>query len=273
MTSTSIPNKYISLNNDEILYSFYSYDGLHYVVDMLKGYYDSYRKMGQGKDPLFDKKCNMIKFEIITHFCHYAEQLGAFLYPCHEVNPSFSSAEILENLTKYHVWQIDNFYEDFSDSYALDDIRRNNFNRLFGYDRIKRDHGAAEMINLSLTNILDVVKAIAEFYNFWKDSYNAYKHGYRLWYGHEYKQDLDVVLYLRKYNKLVPQNSMESLPTDDETIVKIYNLTKSCHHIFDIIFDNNRALLKVGKTSDRIQYGFLDYKEPTTKIIRKEFKI
>jgi hypothetical protein len=215
----------------------------------------------------------MLKFEIITHFCHYAEELGAFLYPCHEANPSFNSADILENLTKYRVNQIDNFYQDFKDDYALDGIKRDNFNRLFGYDRIKPDQGAEETINLSLTSILDAIKAIAEFYNFWKDSYNAYKHGYRLWFGYEYEHNLNVVLYLRRYSKLIPQNSMEYLPIDDETIDDVHNFTKYCRHIFDIFFENHRSLLKARNTSNRIQFAFLGYKEPTTWIIKKDFNI
>ena len=79
MTSIPIPNKFTSLNNDEILYNFYSYDGLQYAVDMLKGYYDRYRVRGQGKDHLFDKKCHVLKFEIIAHFCHYADNLESSL--------------------------------------------------------------------------------------------------------------------------------------------------------------------------------------------------
>jgi hypothetical protein len=260
------------MGNDDILYSFYSYEGLQVISDMLKAYYDSHKETDPRRDPVFGKNESVLKFEVITHFCHYAEELGAFLYPCHEVNPSFKSADILENLTKYRVVQIDNFYQNFDD-YVLDDIKRNNFNRLFGYDRIKPNQGAEETINLSLTAIIDVIKAVAEFYNFWKDSYNAYKHGYRLWFGHEYENNLNVVLYLRKYSKLTPQNSMEYLPIDDETIDDVYNFTKYCRHIFDIIFGNHRSLLKARNTSNRIQFAFLEYKDPITKIVKKEFNI
>jgi hypothetical protein len=94
------------MNNDNILYSFYSYEGLQFIVDTLKAYYDSHKVTDRGKDTVFGKNDSMLKFEIITHFCHYAEELGAFLYPCHEANPSFNSADILENLTKYRVNQI-----------------------------------------------------------------------------------------------------------------------------------------------------------------------
>ena len=177
----------------------------------------------------------MLKFEIITHFCHYAEELVAFLYPCHEANPSFNSADILENLTKYRVYQIDNFYQDFKDDYALDGIKRDNFNRLFGYDRIKPDQGVEKTINLSLTSIQDAIKAVPEFYNFWKDSYNAYKHGYRLWFGYEEQHILNVVLYLEDtVNRF--ENRMEYLPIDDETIATLQNLVPGVY-LLDVIVD------------------------------------
>jgi hypothetical protein len=51
-----------------------------------KGFYEEYRKEGQGKDRLFDKKSSILKFEIVAIFCHYAEILGAFLHPCHKPN-------------------------------------------------------------------------------------------------------------------------------------------------------------------------------------------
>ena len=197
----------------------------------------------------------------------------SLLYPCHDANPSFNSVDVIENLTKYGIWQIDNFYQDFIVEYNLDDRKRKNFNRLFGYDSIKSHQGAEEMINLSLTNISNVIKAIAEFYIFWKESYNAYKHGYRLWYGHEYRINLKVALYLRRFDKVKRQISWDRLPVDDETINDVYNFIKYCRHVFDIIFDNHRALLKAGKTSTCIQFAFLEYKESVTRIIKKKFNI
>jgi hypothetical protein len=56
-----------------------------------------------GTDTVFDKKCSVLKFEIVAKFCHYAEVLGGFSYPCNTVNPNLNSAEILENLSKYKV--------------------------------------------------------------------------------------------------------------------------------------------------------------------------
>jgi hypothetical protein len=64
---------------------------------------------------------------------------------------------------------------------------------LFGYDHIKSGQGAEQMIDLSLslslTDILNVLKAI------------AYKHGYRLWFGDEYKQQLNVIYVFVRYNR------------------------------------------------------------------------
>ncbi len=130
-----IKNRFITLTNDEILYQQYSYDWLEYTVDLLRGFYETNKKSGQGKDPLFDKKCSVLKFEIVAKFCHYAELVGAVVYPSYAANASFNSAEILENLSKYKVVEIDNFYQDFQKGTSLDNIKRNNLKHLFGYDR------------------------------------------------------------------------------------------------------------------------------------------
>jgi hypothetical protein len=59
-----------------------------YTIDLLKGFYETYKKGGQRKDPLFDKKCIVLKFEIVAKFCHYAELVGAIVYPSYAANVS-----------------------------------------------------------------------------------------------------------------------------------------------------------------------------------------
>jgi hypothetical protein len=137
MTSTPT-NKFTALRNEEILYNYYSYDAPQYMIDMLKVLYETYKNQGQGKDQLFHKKCSILKFEIVAKFCHYAEALGSFLYPCHSLDPDLRPAAILENLSKYKVFEIDRFFRELNQQgYSLDRSKRNNFNLLFGYSRVR----------------------------------------------------------------------------------------------------------------------------------------
>lgn len=270
----SVSNKFTSLNSDEILYGYYSYDSLQYTIDLFKGFYEIYKKDGQGKDPLFDKKCSILKFEIVAKFCHYAEILGSFLYPCHSTELSLNSIDILENLSKYKVMEIEKFYQDFKSGYVLDTSNYNNFKHLFGYNRINEGQRADQLIRNSITNIIDVLRIIGEFYIFWKDSYNAYKHGYRLWFGDEHQHKLNVVVYLNKYNKLNRQNNIDYLPIDDKTIDDIHNMSKYCRNVFDVIFDNRRALLEAKNTAlNSVEFDFLKFKEPTITISKMKFNI
>lgn len=55
MTSRPISKRFTSLNNDEILYYYHSYDS-QYTIDLFKGFYETYKKYGQGNDPSFVKK-------------------------------------------------------------------------------------------------------------------------------------------------------------------------------------------------------------------------
>jgi hypothetical protein len=234
MISTPHGNRITSLTSDEILYHYYSYDWLHYTIDLFKSFYEKYKITAYNKDPSFDKKCSVLKFEIVAKFCHYAEVLGAFIYPCHKVNPDLSSANILENLSKYNIRDIDEFYSAFDTRYTLDTTKRNNFKKLFGYDQITSGQGADKFIDSSLINIVKVLNTIGEFYGFWKYSYNAYKHGYRLWFGDEYEHKLNVVSYLKKYSKLSQQNDLDHLPIDDKTINDIHNMSYSLKYCCSI---------------------------------------
>ncbi|HET7148525.1 MAG TPA: hypothetical protein VFI73_08520, partial [Candidatus Nitrosopolaris sp.] len=176
MASTPTKDRFITLTNDEILYQHYSYDWLQYTIYLSRGFYETYKKSGQGKDPLFDKECSVLKFEIVAKFCHFAELLGAFVYPSYAGNVNLNSADILENLSKYKVGDIDNFYQDFHKGIILDNIKCNNFKHLFGYDRIKPGQIADRLIDNSLTSITEVLQTVGDFYDFWKGSYNAYKY-------------------------------------------------------------------------------------------------
>jgi hypothetical protein len=267
-------NKLTALSNEEILYKYYSYDAPQYVIDVLKRFYETYAKQGRS-EPLFDKKCNILKFEIVARFCHYAEALGSFLYPCNFPTPTLRPEQILENLSKYKVFEIDQFYQQISNqSYTLDRAKYNNFSDMFGYDRIHSGQGAEQLVDKSLTNIISVLKAIGEFYEFWKAPYNAFKHGYRLWFGDEQQQGFNVVVHLKKFNKLSPRNDMEPLPIDDKTINDVHDFSGYCRHIFDVIFNNHKALLNA--TNSRIydmEFTFLEYNEPITSLNKKRLRI
>ena len=135
-----------TLTNDEILFEHYSYDWLQFTIDLSKGFYETYKRGGQGKDPSFDKKCSILKFEILAKFCHYAEVIGAFVYSSYAGNVGLNSAEIRENLSKYKVVDIDHFYQDLVNRASLDINKLNYFKHLFGYDHIKLGQGADTLI-------------------------------------------------------------------------------------------------------------------------------
>ena len=106
---------------------------------------------------------HVLKFELVAKFCHFAELLGAFVYPSYAGNANLNFADILENLSKYRVGDIDNFYQDFQKGTTLDNIKRNNFKHLFGYDRIKPGQSADRFIDNSLTSITEVLQTVGNF--------------------------------------------------------------------------------------------------------------
>jgi hypothetical protein len=143
---------------------------------------------------------------------------------------------------------------------------------LFGYDHIKPGQASDTLIANSLTSVTKVLQAIGEFYNFWKDSYNAYKHGYRLWFGYEYKNRLNVVQYLDKYTKARPRNNILTLPIDDKTINDVLDFSKCCRDVLDIYFHNQKEL-RAKSTLNNMEFAFIEYIEPTIKVEKKRFNI
>ena len=182
-----------------------------------------------------------------------------------------NSAEILENLSKYNVGDIDGFYQDIVSNPSLDLERDRAFKNLFGYDRIKPGQPSDTLVANSVTSITKVLHDIGEFYNFWKGSYNAYKHGYRLWFGYEDKNKLNVVEYLDKYTKARPRINIPTLPLDDKTINDVYGFSKCCRDVLDIFFHNQKELLRA--KSNNIECAFIEYIEPITKVKKMRFDI
>ena len=58
------------------------------------------------------------------------------------------------------------------------------------------DNNYGNQISLSLKNIEKSLKEISDCYIFFKKSYNAYKHGYRLWVGKEH--DTEAAIFRNK---------------------------------------------------------------------------
>ena len=100
------------------IYHAYNYDSLNYLIDVIHGLYSSYiTELGKAglTGELEEKKKQMIRYEIIAKFCHYAETLGGFIYG-YEKNYQVKDREskILSTISGYQVRDIEAKYKELT---------------------------------------------------------------------------------------------------------------------------------------------------------------
>jgi hypothetical protein len=232
------------------IYNNYNYDSLNYLIDIIHGFYSAYKRESEkvGLAGEFEeKKIQMIRYEIIAKFCQYAESLGAFIrgYRTHHLVPDKES-KILSELSRYKVTQIDDEYKLLTKGKLnnLIQFKEQLLKNIFGYYNIINSR-CSNNIRESLLNIKELLKEIYYCYRFYKDSYNSYKHGYRLWFAREQKTQLDIAVYIptirgkRKRRKYVP--------SDDGSLSLVLKCSRYCRQLFDILIGNERQLLMARK--------------------------
>jgi hypothetical protein len=136
---------------------------------------------------------------------------------------STHAPKVLTTLSTFTVGDVDNLYKKIqTQTKSLD------YKILFGYDIL--DNKYESQISLSLKNIEKSLKEISDCYIFFKKSYNAYKHGYRLWIGKE--KGIESAIFRNK------NGSEDHIPLDDDSIKLVMNSGKHCLSIFTIIRNN-----------------------------------
>lgn len=126
------------------IYDNYNYDSLNYLIDIMNGFYSAYMRESKKMHltgQLEEKKIQMIRFEIIAKFCHYAETLGAFIYGFHTQHSVIRrESKILSTISDYKVRQIDDEYKLLTKGKMgiLWKVQEQSLKNIFGYN--KTDH-------------------------------------------------------------------------------------------------------------------------------------
>ena len=246
------------------IYDHYSYDSLDYIIDMISGFYFSQKELSQNVTIVGaaeQRKQQMLRFEIIAKYCHYAEALGAFIQG-YRSNRGFKDREsrVLSSLGRYKVKDIDGEYKLLigGSKRSLGRVQKNLLTNIFGYYRITVPKYVNEARN-SLLNIKGLLKEIYGVYQFYKDSYNSYKHGYRLWFARDQGTNLDITVYIPTVRK---RKRRTHVPSDDDSISSVLQCAKYCRQVFGILIENDRRLSEARrmKLSTGVEISFLKRK-------------
>jgi hypothetical protein len=153
------------------LYRNYNHDSLNYVIDVLNGFYSSYKEIS-GKigltGPLEEKKIQMLRYEIIARFCQYAESLGAFIYGyrTHHLDHDKES-KVLSAISGYKMKQISDEFKALTKGQInrLWKYQEQLLEDIFGYYKIKRSE-FLQSKRESIYNIKRLLKEVYDCYHF-----------------------------------------------------------------------------------------------------------
>ena len=246
------------------IYHGYNYDSLNYLIDIIHGFYSSYmtvsKKMGLAGE-FEEKKRQMIRYEIIAKFCQYAETLGAFIYG-YDKNYLIKDREskILSAISDYKVGQIEDKYKVLIKGRinSLWRIQEQSLKNIFGYTCVINPKYRND-IHESLLSIKKVLRQIYDCYCFYGNSYNSYKHGYRLWFAHDNENNIDITVYIPTLRGKHIRKQRKYVPTDEESVFLILNCSRYCRLLFDILIENERSLLEARKkkSNNNVEVSFL----------------
>lgn len=276
MSNDDIPNPLKEMTMTQLLYEHYGLDSIKYVIDMHRHLLPSLEKLLLKEDPIRKKKIAIFRYEIIARFCHFAESLGALIRAFYLIKKDKSSStsltnehptQILDLVSKYSPSDIPKFYEELKTN-----IGDENLIKIFGYDYIDKTQ-YYNIISNSIKNIKKILNdEISPCYLYLKESYNAYKHGYRIWPAIEYGLNSELILYRDKYSSstlsfpdVTSWNEFKDkyiIMTHDSALDAITNnLSQYCLNLFFLIRDNNKEIfdhINGKNTSKTLNLKFID---------------
>ena len=194
-----------------------------------------------------ERRNGMLIFDLVTKYCQYAETLGAIINGFEVSNKSKnpSSSIVLRYLKNYGVGEVKDFFKEISSqNYAnLTDMHKQKLIYAFGYHKSNKNN-----MDEIIEHIFNLLKEIAGVYSLFVESYNAHKHGHRVWYGYDLTtQRSNSLLYIEKKNK-DNNYTMNKVPLDDSVSNDyIIPYSKDCQKLFEMILENNNNIRRKGQ--------------------------
>lgn len=232
--------KSLKFTDDELLYEKNSINILYENIELLEELRKQFKKHNP-KD--VERRNGMLIFDLVTKYCQYSETLGAIIngFELSNRNKHRSSAIVLKYLKDYQVKQVTDFFQDISspDYKSLSDEHKEKLVIAFRLQNLDKNK-----IDAMVNSIFNQLKEIAGVYIFYLESYNAYKHGHRVWYGFDLgTQKSNFLYYINK--EYVPNSyKMDHVPLDDSASTDyIMPHAKDCQTLFELILQNNKNIV------------------------------
>ena len=234
----------LNFSDDELLYDKNSINILYESIELL----EELRKQFKKHNPRnIERRNGMLIFDLVMKYCQYAETLGATINGFEVSNKSknLSSSMVLSYLKNYEIGEVKDFFKEISSPkyMNLSDTHKQKLIYTFGYHKSDKNN-----IDDIIEHIFDLLKEIAGVYSIFVESYNASKHGHRVWYGYDLAtQRSNCLLYIEKKNK-DNNYTMNKVPLDDSVSSNyIIPYSKDCQKLFEMILENNNNIRRKGQ--------------------------
>lgn len=174
----------IDVKNKEIQENFHKFyrqrnrDQIFILLDRAKENIQELFPDEDNPEETYDNLSKRIIVEQIALFCQAAEDLGGIMF---SVEHSEDQEEFAKYLKSYHASEVRETFEKFLNE-DLDSVRPF-MEEILNLPEPEDDEDAKQEVELTYENFFDLVEGVAENYLEFADVYNAYKHGYRIFWG------------------------------------------------------------------------------------------
>lgn len=239
-TNQSIRDR-LRFSDDELLYDNNSIIILYESIELLETLRNQFKRQ---RPEHVERRNGMLIFDLIIKYCTYAETLGATINGFEQSNKHTnpSSTIVLRYLRDFNVHEICKIFQEIEsiDYEQLTEDDRSKIVYAFGYQKLDKSK-----VDKTISRIFHLLKEIAGVYLFYVKSYNAYKHGHRVWYGYNLDtRKSNSLFYIERERK--PSNyETNCIPLDDDIVTDyIFPRSNDCRQLFELLLHNNKVLSK-----------------------------
>lgn len=228
----------------EMLYSMYNDDGLFFMVDALREVIEFLPQLypSSSKEER-EKQIQILNLELIVKFCQYSENLAALALTFKSTfgDGTEEKLGLFKKISSYGISEIVDFYTHIE--------KRNTayVSKFVGYPPLElQEQKSAEIIQRSCDNIKSEMTTIGTLYQEYRALYDAYKHGYRLFFGRDDNTHDDAYAYIDSEGK------QKAVTVNKERLNQIFSSIKQCRNIIRMILQSHNERVKNEENGEKM---------------------
>lgn len=220
----------------DMLYGMYSDDGLFFMANVLKQTIDFLPELYPNSNVEERKKqLQVLRLELITKFCQYAEDLAALALTFKSTHSNAKEEKIglFKKIAGYGLSEIVDFYAHIDNR----DVKY--VAKFMGYPPLElQERISREIMEGSCILIKEEMTKIAKLYKETRGLYDAYKHGYRLFFGVDDSTGADAYAYVDS------TGYQQAVVVNDIMFTQILSSINQCSNIVKMVLQSHNERMR-----------------------------